>query len=133
MIGRKKLISRVLLLLYLAALLVLCFGHFTSSPDVPKSLWGIPMDKVVHFLMFLPFPILCFLAFDRYTETPRTSLLFTGITLAAGLLLALATEWGQARLTSYRTGDGWDFLADAIALTLSSVIVLIWDIRKQKK
>ena len=133
MTPRARLIFRILLLVYLAVVLVLCFGQFSSSPDIPKTLLGIPMDKVAHFLMFLPFPILCFLAFDRYTENLRSTLIFTSVTFAVGLLLALGTEWGQAHLTSYRDGNGWDFFADALALTLSSVFVLFWDLRKQKK
>ena len=83
--------------------------------------------------MFFPFPILAFLAFDRYTETARKTLTFVGITLAVGLLLAVGTEWGQAHFTDYRSADPWDFVADTSALVLSSFLVSIWDIRKQKK
>lgn len=123
---------RVLFFLYVAGVLLLCFGHFDSTPSVPTTLLGIPTDKVVHFGMFFPFPILAFLAFDRYTETVRATLLFTGVTFLVGLLLALGTEWGQAHLTDYRSGDPWDLTADILALVLSSVLVAVWDIRKQQ-
>ena len=46
---------------------------------------------------------------------------------------AAGTEYVQARLLPYRTGDLADFKADLLALALSSVIVLILDISKQKK
>ena len=130
---RKKLILRILFYLYLAAVLFLCFGHFESTPDVPKSLMGIPADKLVHFCMFFPFPILAFLAFDKYTETPKSTFLFSGIPWVTGLLLAYATEWGQAHMTTWRSGDPLDLLADGIAITLATVVVIIWDLSKQNK
>ena len=129
----KKLILRILFFVYIAVVLFLCFGQFDSTPDVPRSFLGIPIDKLVHFCMFFPFPILAFLAFDRYTETARQTFTFVGITLAVGILLALGTEWGQAHFTDYRSGDPWDLVADTSALVLSSLLVSIWDIRKQKK
>jgi VanZ family protein len=120
-------------LVYLLAVLYLCFGKFENTPDVPWSLLGIPSDKLVHFCMFFPFPILAFLAFDRFTETPKSTFLFSGITWVLGLGLAFATEWGQAHLTDYRSGDPWDLLADGLAITLSTILVIIWDLSKQKK
>lgn len=119
--------------IYLLAVLFLCFGKFENTPDIPWSLLGIPSDKLVHFCMFFPFPILAFLAFDRFTGTPKSTFLFSGITWVLGLLLAFATEWGQAHLTDYRSGDPWDLLADGLAITVSTIIVIIWDLSKQKK
>ncbi len=127
-----RILFRILFFFYLAVVLLLCFGNFGSVPSVPRRLLGIPTDKLVHFCMFFPFPILSFLSFDRFTESTSRTLLFTGITLAVGILLALFTEWGQAYLTNYRTGDLWDLLADFLALLLSSLIVIFLDIRKQK-
>ena len=129
---RLKILFRVLFFMYLAMVLLLCFGKFNSTPSVPLRLFGIPTDKLVHFCMFFPFPILSFLAFDRFTESVSRTLLFAGITLVVGILLALFTEWGQAHLTDYRSGDLWDLLADIVALLLSSLLVVFLDIRKQK-
>ena len=130
---KKKLILRVLFFVYLAAVLYLCFGKFENTPNVPWSILGIPSDKLVHFCMFFPFPILAFLAFDKYTETPKTTFLFSGITWVLGLLLALGTEWGQAHLTTWRSGDPLDLTADVLSITLSTILVIIWDLSKQKK
>lgn len=129
----RRLIARILFFLYLAAVLVLCFGQFKDAPSVPWTLLGIPSDKLVHFCMFFPFPILAFLAFDKYTETPRSTFLFSGITFLVGVALAFGTEWGQAHLTTYRSGDPLDWLADISALFLSTLIVIIWDLLKQRK
>lgn len=128
-----KIAFRVLFFLYLAGILFLCFAQFNSLPETPSAFLGIPMDKLVHALMFLPFPILAFLAFDRFTDTTRQTFLFVGVTLAVGLFLAAGTEWGQAAFTDYRKGDAWDFLADSIGLLLASAIVIIWDVRKQHR
>ncbi len=129
----QKIALQVIFFLYVAAVLFLCFAHFEQTPAIEWSLWGIPSDKVVHFCMFFPFPILAFLAFDRYTDSVRSTLLFSGITLLVGFLLAWGTEWGQAHLTDYRSGDPLDLLADGTALVLSTLLVIFLDIRKQKK
>ena len=120
-------------IVYLLAVLYLCFGKFENTPDLPWSFLGIPSDKLVHFCMFFPFPILAFLAFDRFTDTPKSTFLFSGITWVLGLVLAFATEWGQAHLTDYRSGDPWDLFADALAITLSTILVIFWDLSKQKQ
>ena len=127
---KTRLFFRIALVLYLAALAYLCFGHFDSLPHVKPYFLGFPIDKVVHFLMFFPFPLLLFAAFDRLTTKPWHSLLFAVLTFLLGCLIAAGTELGQS-MTIYRTGDPWDFKADALALAISSVIVLMIDLLKQ--
>ena len=129
---KHRTLARILFLLYIITVCILCFGKFSGSSELPSSMLGIPMDKIVHFLMFLPFPILAFFAFDKYTESPRQSFIYTGLTCAAGCLLAAGTELIQSRL-SYRSGDPNDFIADFLAIILGSLIVLLIDISKQKK
>lgn len=128
-----KIAFRILFWLYVAGVLFLCFFNFDNTPSVPTSFLGIPTDKIAHFAMFFPFPILAFFAFDRFTETVKSTLIFTGVTFIIGLLLALGTEWGQAHLTEYRNGDSFDFMADSLALLLSSILVAVVDIAKQGK
>ena len=122
---RRQLIwARILFAVYLAAVAFLCFGQFSSSHDVPMDLWGIPTDKVVHFLMFFPFPLLARLAFGGYRGKPGQAILKTVAAFLAGCAFAAGTEWVQTRLP-YRSGDPVDFQADALALVLSSIIVLV--------
>ena len=131
---RRQLISaRILFVVYLIAVAWLCFGDFHSLPSVEKSLWGIPTDKIVHFVMFFPFPVLAYFAFDRYAEKFWPSVLWTLVSLMAGALVAAGTEYGQARLTTWRSGDPNDFKADLMALAASTVIVLILDLWKQHR
>ena len=133
MTRRQLITARILFVAYLVAVAWLCFGRFDSTQDVPMDLWGIPTDKIVHFLMFLPFPVLAFFAFDRFTEKFWPSVLWTSVSFLAGCAFAAGTEYVQARLLPYRTGDPADFMADFIALAVGSVAVLILDLSKQKK
>ena len=132
MTRRQLLRARILFGLYLVAVAVLCFARFPESEDVPKSLLGIPMDKIVHFLMFFPFSVLAYLAFDRYPGKRGASVLRTAAALLCGCAFAAVTELVQSRLP-YRSGDPADFRADAFALLLSSVLVLILILVQKRK
>lgn len=133
MIMRKSnLLFLVLFILYLLAVAWSCFWRFDSIPDINRTLFGIPTDKVVHFILFFPFPILSFLAFDRHTDKPWKSAVAVFITFAIGCLVALGTEIGQS-FTTYRSGDKMDFLSDMAALAVSSIITLAIDLLKMKK
>ena len=127
----RRWIFRILLVVYLCAVAWLCFGHFSSIPNVKMSYWGIPTDKIVHFLMFFPFPLLAFGGFDKYTTKPWHSFLFVAVLFGIGCLLAGATEIGQG-FTQYRSRDPKDFQADGLALAISCLIVLIIDLAKQR-
>ena len=124
--------ARILFGLYLVAVAVLCFARFPESEDMPRVLLGIPMDKIVHFLMFFPFPVLAYLAFDCYRGKRRASVLRTAAGFLGSCTFAAVTELVQSRLP-YRSGDPADFRADALALLLSSIIVLILVLAKHRK
>ena len=129
---RRQLIwARILFVVYLVAVAFLCFGKFDSSNNLPKELWGIPADKIVHFLMFFPFPLLACLAFGGFQGKPGQAVLKTVAAFLGGCAFAAGTEWVQTRL-SYRSGDPVDFQADALALLLSSIIVLILVLVKKR-
>ena len=121
--------ARIVFLLYLAAVLYLCFGNFSDMSSVAKHFLGIESDKLVHFLMFLPFPILFYLAFGWKTRNPLQSVLLALASLALGSLIAAGTELVQD-LIPYRASDLKDFLADFLALCISTVIILAIDLNK---
>ena len=128
-----KIVFRVAFYVYLIAVAVLCFGKFSSLPQVSNSFLGIPTDKLAHFCMFLPFPILAFLAYDKFTGDRRKVLIFALVTFLVGCLLAACTELGQAFLTEHRSGDPMDFLADFLAILTGSVIATWIDLRQLRK
>ena len=115
---------------YVCAVAWLCFGEFKPDPDMPRRLWGIPMDKVVHFLMFLPFPLLAYGALGVRPRSFFLSLLLVAGIFAAGLVLSGGTEVVQSYL-SWRSGDLRDFEADTLALGISSGFVLLIETVRQ--
>ena len=125
-------IFQIIMIIYLAAVGFLCFANFHQMPDVPKSFLGIQMDKVVHFLMFFPFPIVAFLAYDRFTNTPLQALAALISICAVGGAFAGLTEVVQDFLP-YRVKDFNDFGADCLAVGIASVLVFIIDVSKMKK
>ena len=128
----RSLLSKLILLLYILAVAYLCFANFHKLPDVPKSFLGIPMDKLVHFCMFFPFPILAFLAYDKLTDTPLKALAALISICAVGCIFAGITELVQDSLP-YRTKDLNDFGADCLAVGLASVLTFIIDISQMRK
>ena len=132
MTEKGKGLSRVLFAAYLAVLLWLCFGHFSDTPDVPRMILGIPTDKIVHFCLFFPFPLLAWLAFVPETGRGRRRAFRILVVFAAGCLLAAPTEAGQALLTTSRKGAVLPFRADLAALAVSTLLVLLFDLSKQR-
>ena len=131
MTGTKTILARLLFVLYLAAIAFLCFMHVDKIPQIQKEIMGIPTDKIAHFIMFLPFPILAYLAYDHITNNVWRCILFALCTLAAGAALAFFTEYIQGML-SYRSKDIFDFNADMLALGIGTLIVFVVDISNLK-
>lgn len=121
----NRIIYAVLFALYLAALCFLCFGHFESGPDMLPELFGIKKDKIAHFIMFLPYPVLTYLIFGRRSGKPWRFILLMCAAIAAGAVLAWATEIIQG-MTDYRTRDMADFRADCAGIFAGSLIVLLY-------
>ena len=76
-------------IIYLIAVFVLCFIKGENLPEVERSIFGLPMDKVAHFIMFLPFPILASLSIIRKEHGIGRSL----IVLAILTMLKPLTLW----------------------------------------
>lgn len=124
-----RLLARIVFLLYLAAVLYLCFGKFSDISSLGKHVLGIESDKVVHFLMFLPFPILFYMAFGWKTRNAWQSVLLAIAILALGSFIAAGTELVQD-IIPYRASDFDDFKADFIALCISAAFTFLIDLSK---
>lgn len=126
LITSRKVIYWVIFLCYLACVADLCFGDHTADAKalsrwLPEQIWGFTIDKVIHFLMFFPFPILGFHAF--YVRKYWRTLAFTML-LAIGF--AFAFEFLQSTLThNLRVSDPRDFVANMTAITTGSVIMAV--------
>lgn len=102
-------------IIYLAAVFVLCFIKGDNLPEVEKFIFGLPVDKAAHFVMFLPFPILASLSFIRKEHGIGRNLLVLAVLTITGMGIAYGTEVIQAQ-TGYRAYEIGDFLADAAGI-----------------
>ena len=116
-----------LFLAYLALVAWLCFGTFKPGPDLPRSILGFPIDKCVHFAMFLPFPILGALAFDFRSWWRSLSVM----TLAANLI-AFLFEHLQSRITDTRVTDPTDLNANLLGITLGLLVAILIGLLRKK-
>lgn len=126
MTDKKSLTARILLIIYIIAVFVLCFANFsdTNGLEFPKYIFGIPMDKAVHFTMFLPYPLLMYYSFRRHDEKRLPFILFMIATFASGLAISGGTEIVQG-LLGYRSEDPIDFLADCLGLLTGSFLTIV--------
>lgn len=106
--------------IYLAGVFVLCFIKGDRLPEVENFIFGLPADKVAHFVMFLPFPILASLAFISKDQGILRNLSVLIILTITGLGIAYGTEVIQAQ-TGYRAYEIGDFMADAAGICIGGM------------
>ncbi|MBR0223557.1 MAG: hypothetical protein IJL93_04695 [Bacteroidales bacterium] len=123
-----RILKIILFLAYVATVAWLCFGTFKPGSDIPRDILGIPTDKVVHFLMFLPFPLLGTLAFDFRSWWRALSM----STLLANLM-AFTFEHLQSRLTTVRITDPSDLNANFLGISLGLLITILIGLLSKKK
>lgn len=123
--SRFQKISTVLFCIYMIAVVLLCIVKTDSLPELPRSIFGIPLDKLTHFTMFLPFPVLGYCAFHPTAEGCWRKAAVLAILLILGCVFAFATERLQA-MTSYRSCELLDLAADGLGLIAGSMATLIY-------
>lgn len=125
-----KHVFRVLTLLYIVAVAVFCFANFSSLPVTHGRFFGIETDKLIHFSMFLPFPILVSLSFPPASRKWLARVGALMLYLLTGCVLAAVTEYIQGQLP-YRTMDPRDFVADVCGMVVAIVIVIVFWVRRR--
>ena len=129
----RKQISLVLFCLYIAAVAFLCFTQGEQLPELPKTWFGLPSDKVAHALMFFPFTILGYLSFTSEENSTLRKGIMLATLIAIGSGMAYATESIQ-RMLGYRAYEISDMKADMIGLgtgTIISIMFIIFSIKKK--
>lgn len=122
--GRIKTIYIILFCIYLAAVGLLCFIKPSSIPEIGlKTVLGIPLDKIFHFLMFLPYPILAGLIFIGKECSIACGFIVIAVIAITGSGTAYGTELLQAQ-TEYRSYEIADFHADIIGIVTGSLIAI---------
>lgn len=121
---KRKAIFITAFVIYLAAVIYLCLMKPDNLPQTELYLFGLPLDKVAHFLMFLPFPVLAYMMLWEKGRKTWAELLILLSCLAVGVGLAFLTEHLQA-MTQYRSSDIKDIYADMTGLGIGCIVVLI--------
>lgn len=121
----SRIISVFIFCLYIAAVAYLCFARPDDMPQLPQLWLGLPADKVGHFLMFTPFPLLGYLTFEVKEMSVGRKLFLIAILIVFGAGMALGTEYIQARL-EYRSAENSNLLADVIGLITGGIFTLIY-------
>ena len=117
--------------IYLAAVVLLCVISTQNIPELPKSVLGIPMDKMTHFVMFLPFPILGYMAFRPDCKGIWRNFAVLGILCMIGLGFAFSTERLQS-MTAYRSYELADMAADSAGIIAGSLMVTVQILRQYR-
>lgn len=123
----RVILSRIVFFLYLIAICFLLFATADNLPSISSTIWGLPTDKVAHFLMFFPFPILAFMSSNRVSKKIWHPLLFALVLFALGGAVAAITESIQG-LLGYRSAELSDFKVDVLAMGISAVLVMAVDL-----
>ena len=120
--GHLRILYITAFCIYLAAVGVLCFIRPSSLPEMEiKTFLGLPIDKVLHFLMFLPYPVLSGLVFiNREQKIPGITAIML-ILAITGIGVAYGTEMIQAQ-TEYRSYEIADFYADMTGIAAGVIL-----------
>ena len=118
------------MLLYLCAVAVLCFANMGKAPT-QGEIWGIPSDKIAHFLLFIPFPFVAWRCTRPRTETVPYIVGKICLIFLLGLLLGFATEYIQGYLPQ-RCRELLDFLADFCGITAACLSIVIFKLCRQE-
>lgn len=128
----RRIISVVLFCLYIAAVAYLCFAKPEDMPQLSQTWFGLPSDKVGHFLMFLPYPLLSFHLFRHDEMTAGRQILLLAVLMVTGAGLAAGSEQIQASL-GYRSADTHDLIADMAGLTTGGLCILCYILFRRRR
>lgn len=120
----RRYLRIIAFVLYLAAIAVVCFMKADELRDIPTTWMGLQVDKIAHFIMFLPFPILAYLALSPSGAGFIKKMLVLTLMAGIGLCIAYGTERIQYAL-GYRSYDLEDLRADTIGLSIGYAISTI--------
>ncbi len=125
---------KCLFFFYLATLLTLMIVTIrTDKIEIPTQLFGIDIDKIVHFTLFLPYPFLIWLAF-RDSLKRRFKNLSIAFIAFSGILLAFCTEYAQ-HFNPDRNYDPKDILANILSIVVGTLLLAairyVWTSRLQ--
>lgn len=128
----KKGILVIVFCIYMAAVFYLCFSNTDQSTQWPELWFGLPVDKVGHFLMFLPFPMLGYKVLEKDDMNGWKCLMLLAGMITAGFAVGAGIEMAQS-LLKYRSAETADLLADGAGLMCGGLIALTYILIRKRK
>lgn len=125
---KTYIVVTALFALYIMAVLCLCLLDLSDkTPELPKYLFGIPMDKIAHFTMYFAYPILCWLllTYNRQIKLQHKHLFST--IFITGIVFAAFTETAQGVFTTYRDSDPMDMLANFLGISTACILMKLFE------
>ncbi len=117
----------VLFAAYIITVLCLCLLNLSSTTqDLSFTFLGIPSDKIAHYLMYMAYPVVGWL-FLSYNKRIKIRLQYIYITLAVtGIVFSAITEVLQTLLTTYRTTEALDLLANILGVITGTLLMWVF-------
>lgn len=127
---KRRHMAILLFAFYLAAVAYLCFLKPGSIPVLQQFIFGIPTDKVIHFIMFLPYPILAYISFSPDRKEVLTHMLALIAIIAVGAAMAMGVE--RLQIAAGRNYDIKDFYANIAGMAAGAAITLIFILARHR-
>ncbi|MHC1778688.1 MAG: VanZ family protein [Bacteroidales bacterium] len=110
--------------LYIALVLFASLYSFNNTKiDLSEYLFGLRVDRIVHYILFLPYSVNAWLAFG--SSLKKYSVKYAQLyTLLSGILVSSMTEYLQT-LTPYRDFDLLDLSSNYLGIISGSLIVYL--------
>lgn len=108
-------------------LIVIAIGYLSLAPQtevIPNEVVNeFNIDKVFHGLAYMVLALVMY--FDYSRQGKRRSRVFAIISAVSATLYGGAIELVQKYLTTYRTGNWYDWLGDAIGAIIALIVLLL--------
>lgn len=127
---KRRHMAILLFAFYLAAVAYLCFLKPGSIPVLQQFVFGIPTDKVIHFIMFLPYPVLAYISFRPDRKGVLTHMLTFIAIIAVGAAMAMGVE--RLQIAAGRNYDIKDFYANIAGMAAGAAITLIFILARHR-
>ncbi len=115
-------LTMILFFLYLVGILSLMLLTINIEDiNAPDFIFGIEIDKVVHFIVFLPYSLLLWLAFNKKFSR-HTNFFISFLIPFTGILFAIATEFLQS-LNPSRDFDINDIIVNIMSVIFASLLL----------
>ncbi len=109
-------VSLILLIIYIASVLFLSLYSFENTQvDLPKYFLGIPIDKIIHFIMYLPLPVLIWSVLVDFYPSLYNKNIALIISLFASIFISTSTEVLQ-NTTEFRQFEYLDLIANYLGV-----------------